>query len=107
MIVNTTRDLGAVAMTDGPEAFLADASLYLEMFGHVLVAWQWLIQAMVAVNKLQADKIKKSEQDFYEGKLQVCKYFYRYELPKATCLSGIITRSSATAMTTKTEHFTA
>ncbi len=56
---------------------LANASLYLEAFGHIVVAWIWLEQALLSV-----DKQNHHEANFYAGKLQACKYFYHWELPK-------------------------
>jgi acyl-CoA dehydrogenase len=55
---------------------LANASVYLEAFGHVVVAWIWLEQALLCVDKNGHDA------DFYRGKLQACRYFYLWELPK-------------------------
>ncbi|MYN18018.1 acyl-CoA dehydrogenase [Rugamonas sp. FT107W] len=55
---------------------LANASLYLEAVGHVVVAWIWLQQALLAAAALDEDA------DFYRGKLQACRYFFRWELPK-------------------------
>ncbi|HEV2612013.1 MAG TPA: acyl-CoA dehydrogenase [Noviherbaspirillum sp.] len=55
---------------------LANASVYLEAFGHAVVAWMWLQQAMLAVGKSGHDA------DFYQGKLQACAYFFKWELPK-------------------------
>jgi acyl-CoA dehydrogenase len=55
---------------------LANASIYLEAFGHAVVAWMWLQQALVAVGKSGHDA------DFYRGKLQACAYFFKWELPK-------------------------
>jgi hypothetical protein len=52
---------------------LANASAYLEAFGHAVVAWIWLEQAIVAQGK---------DGDFYRGKLQACRYFFQWELPK-------------------------
>jgi alkylation response protein AidB-like acyl-CoA dehydrogenase len=52
---------------------LANASLYLEAFGHIAIAWIWLEQAMVA-----ADQVG----DFYEGKRRTARYFFRWELPR-------------------------
>jgi alkylation response protein AidB-like acyl-CoA dehydrogenase len=54
---------------------LANASLYLEAVGHVVVAWMWLEQAIVAASA--------APDDFYRGKLQACRYFFQWELPKA------------------------
>ncbi|HYD95766.1 MAG TPA: acyl-CoA dehydrogenase [Noviherbaspirillum sp.] len=55
---------------------LANASVYLEAFGHAVVAWVWLEQALVATGKDGHDA------DFYRGKLQACAYFFNWELPK-------------------------
>jgi hypothetical protein len=57
---------------------LANASLYLEAVGHVVVAWIWLEQALVAARRLKA----ADDADFYRGKLQACRYFFQWELPK-------------------------
>jgi acyl-CoA dehydrogenase len=58
---------------------LANASVYLEAFGHAVVAWMWLQQAMVA--NAAAGK-SGHDADFYKGKLQACAYFFKWELPK-------------------------
>jgi len=56
-----------------PERILANASVYLEAFGHVVLAWTWLGQALAAHGKAG---------DFYDGKRQACRYFFRWELPR-------------------------
>lgn len=58
---------------------LANASLYLEAFGHMVVAWIWLEQALKALEKAGAGS---HDTDFYRGKLQACAYFFKWELPK-------------------------
>jgi len=55
---------------------LANATQYLEACGHVVVAWIWLEQALIAANG------KGYDTDFYQGKLQACRYFFLWELPK-------------------------
>ena len=50
------------------------------MAGHIVVAWIWLRQALVAVAKLPRRRV--ADRDFYQGKLQACAYFFRWELPK-------------------------
>jgi acyl-CoA dehydrogenase len=55
---------------------LANASLYLEAFGHMVVAWIWLQQALLSTGKSGHDI------DFYQGKLQACAFFFKWELPK-------------------------
>ncbi len=55
---------------------LANASAYLEAFGHTVLAWIWLEQALAASREALPDR------DFYRGKLQAAAYFFRWELPK-------------------------
>ena len=56
-----------------PEVTLANASLYLEAVGHVVVAWMWLEQRLVAAEQAG---------DFFDGKRQAARYFFAYELPR-------------------------
>jgi alkylation response protein AidB-like acyl-CoA dehydrogenase len=55
------------------EAAMANSVIYLEAFGHIVVAWMWLEQALAADGH---------SGDFYDGKRQAARYFFRYELPK-------------------------
>ncbi|SMH62795.1 acyl-CoA dehydrogenase [Azospirillum agricola] len=71
---------GAVA-THGPTRALANASVYLEVLGHVVVAWLWLRQGLLAEGGLAATA-DTDERAFYEGKRHACRYFLRWELPK-------------------------
>ena len=71
MVTQTLYGAGDINVT------LANASLYLEAFGHIVVAWIWLEQALLSV-----DKQEHHDAHFYAGKLQACKYFYHWELPK-------------------------
>ena len=54
-------------------AALANSAVYLEAFGHIVIAWIWLEQVLAAHRK---------DGDFYEGKRAAARYFYRYELPR-------------------------
>ncbi|MGC8659970.1 MAG: acyl-CoA dehydrogenase [Desulfomonilaceae bacterium] len=76
-----------IAMKGNIEAFLADATLYLEMFGLVTIAWQWLVQGIAAQKGLETN-CSPQDKDFYEGKLQTMKYFFHYELPKIQGLTS-------------------
>ena len=70
------------------ELFLADATLYLELFGIIAVAWQWLLQALAATRKLEGT-LTEEQAHFYEGKIFTFKYFFHYELPKT---EGLVQR---------------
>jgi butyryl-CoA dehydrogenase len=59
---------------------LANASLYLEAVGHTVIAWMWLDQALVSAKRLPGASLE--DRDFYLGKLQACRFFFHWELPK-------------------------
>jgi butyryl-CoA dehydrogenase len=62
---------------------LADATTYLDSFGHVIVAWMWFQQLAVIVER---------SGGFYDGKRAAARYFFAYELPMAlTALSTMAT----------------
>ncbi|MDQ2622368.1 MAG: acyl-CoA dehydrogenase [Actinomycetota bacterium] len=56
-----------------PESALANASVYLEAAGHIVIAWAWLEQLLA---------VEEKPGDFYDGKRQAARYFFRFELPK-------------------------
>ncbi|MEM5451592.1 acyl-CoA dehydrogenase [Paraburkholderia guartelaensis] len=76
-LTQVTRQLWAAG---DPAVTLANASVYLEAFGHVVLAWVWLEQALVARAALA--KTGGEEADFYRGKLAAAAYFFAWELPK-------------------------
>ncbi|MCW2841257.1 MAG: acyl CoA dehydrogenase, partial [Aeromicrobium sp.] len=52
---------------------LVNASVYLEAFGHVVVAWIWLEQELAALGRTG---------HFYDGKRAAAEYFFTWELPR-------------------------
>ena len=79
-----TKHLLGLATKD-LEIFLSDATLYLELFGIMTIAWQWLVQAIKAEEALQAGATG-DDFDFYQGKIFTLRYFYEYELVKIDAL---------------------
>ncbi len=63
---------GTLWATGEAEVALANASIYLEAIGHIVIAWIWLEQLLAATGP----------GDFYAGKHAAAQYFFRYELPK-------------------------
>ena len=80
-LTKVTLHLIGIAQSKGPDAFLADSTLYLELFGIISIAWQWLLQA-ITIQKALNNNPTGAEADFYRGKFYVFRYFFRYELPK-------------------------
>ena len=59
---------------------LANAALYLDAFGHLVVGWLWLSQGIVCARTLET--AAPAQADFYRGKLQALLFFTRFELPQ-------------------------
>ena len=76
----TTRILLSAAADGRVELALANATIYLEAMGQLVVAWRWLEQAICAIGAL--DAAGPDDRPFYRGKLAACRYFFRYELPR-------------------------
>jgi hypothetical protein len=75
---------------------LANATAYLEMLGHVVIAWIWLRQAVIAQRALA--RAQGADVDFYRGKLQACQYFFRHELPKTAAQHELLRSLDATCL---------
>lgn len=58
---------------------LANSALYLKVFGHAVIGWRWLEQALCAERGLAAGN--PADADFYLGKLQAARYFLTWEVP--------------------------
>jgi butyryl-CoA dehydrogenase len=69
------------------ERFLADATVFMEMSGYVIIAWQWLKMAIVARQQLSAGT---GVPEFYEGKIHTMQFFFRYELPHAEACARVL-----------------
>lgn len=92
-LVATTRALHSCG---NAERTLANASVYLEAFGHTVLAWIWLGQACAAHGRLG---------DFYDGKRQACRYFFRWELPRVTAQFDLLERLDETVLAMRDEWF--
>jgi butyryl-CoA dehydrogenase len=99
-----TGHLTTLATQQGPEAFLADATLYLELFGIVTIGWQWLLQG-IAVQKALNQGAGKKDLNFYEGKMFTLRYFFAYELPKTLGLAKRLMDADALTVEMQPAHF--
>ena len=76
-----------------PQRSLANATLYLEAFGHIVIAWIWLEQSLAA-SRAWSD----ADSDFLHGKWQACRYFYVFELPKVDAQLDLLASMDATTL---------
>jgi len=104
LLEKVTMHQFGVAAKEGPEMFLADATVYLEFFGIIAIAWQWLRQAAVA-KKALSHVPGEADTNFYQGKLAAFRYFFGYELPKIQGLSDRLLNSDGLTVKMKNEYF--
>jgi len=85
------------------EEALSNATPYLEAFGHVIVAWLWLRQALLVHAHL--DHANADERAFYLGKWQAAAYVFDFELPKVEGWLFPVARQSTTTLDMRSEWF--
>ncbi|MCF6214856.1 MAG: acyl-CoA dehydrogenase [Emcibacter sp.] len=81
------------AMSNGDlEKALCNSSLYLDSFGLVTVGWMWLKQAVT----LHEQKSAPYDEDFFNGKLHTCAYFFNYEMVRIPTQCEILSKMDHT-----------
>ena len=68
---------------------LANSVKYLDVFGNVVIAWMWLKQGVAASKGLECP-LSVADENFYRGKLQAMRYFFRYELPEINAWANLL-----------------
>jgi butyryl-CoA dehydrogenase len=76
--------------TGVPEEALANATPYLQAFGHVVLAWIWLDVAQATAQP---------------GRHAALRYFYAYELPKIDAWLGVVARREDVCRTMQQDWF--
>ncbi|WP_027874318.1 acyl-CoA dehydrogenase [Spongiibacter marinus] len=103
-LAKTTETLLAAMADTDIDKVLANSVIYLELFGHVVVAWLWLKQGLVASAAL-AESEHSDEQNFYRGKLQAMRYFFSVELPHTKRWSALLEQGEDSAFVMRDEWF--
>lgn len=67
-------------------------SRLLTMFGEVIVGWNLLEAACIAVQRLRTIAADDPDREFYNGKLKVARYFAHNVLPQVACSREVIAR---------------
>lgn len=95
-LLNTTEILHD---TNDLNVTLANASIYLEAFGHLVMSWIWLEQAITA------DKAQRDDHAFYAGKRQACDWFFRWELPRVDAQLDLLDSLDKTTLNMQDDWF--
>ncbi len=99
----TTERLLAMRAAGELRRYLANASLYLDAFGHIVIAWQWLRMATVAAAALRCSA--HPDDAFYRGKIQACRFFTRYELSRVPDRLNLLARGDETCLSMQDAWF--
>lgn len=75
------------------ERFLADATVFMEFFGNILVGWLWLQMGLQA-HKALSEGETSQEKGFYSAKIHAMRFYFTYELPKSEGLAKILLNTS-------------
>ena len=77
--------------TADPQEALANATPYLQAFGHAVLAWIWLDVALCA-----GAHGASAGAELRHGKRAACRYFFHYELPRIGAWLGPVRSLDAT-----------
>ncbi|GLR18754.1 acyl-CoA dehydrogenase [Portibacter lacus] len=97
-IVDIMEYLGQFSSKGKFNTYLADASLFMEYFSTVVVAWQWLKMGIKAT-EMKGSGVYSDE--FLESKIHTMKFFFHYEVKATAGLKDII--MDPAMLTLKTE----
>ncbi|MFV3073987.1 acyl-CoA dehydrogenase [Niveispirillum fermenti] len=99
-VASVTARLGQVRAAGDVALCLANATAYLEMFGHTVLAWIWLRQAMAAADRLATGQ---GDADYLNGKLAACRWFFAHELPKTITQAALLASLDRTVLDVRPE----
>ncbi len=95
--------------TGVPEEALANATPYLQAFGHVVLSWLWLDVALAVQAGDDAGAGKKGPAALpasqRAGKLAAMRYFFVYELPKIDAWLAVVRDREAVCRTLHDDSF--
>lgn len=85
---------------ENPRLYLANASVFCDLFGHLLIGWMWLRQSMTASAALRKGDVASDDIAFYRGKLAAARYFHGYELNRIDNWLAIFSRMESASLDT-------
>lgn len=84
------------AMKGNHERYLADATIFMDLFGTVVIGWQWMKIGIAALDQDEA---------FKRSKLHTLDYFYKYEMSRCKGLQKTICHDSEVTIQMGVEMF--
>ena len=88
-LLQTTEYLQHFAKENDYERYLADATIYMDLFGIIVVGWQWLKMALMAQNMIRQKSGNYSDA-FYQSKIHTMQFYFKYEIARTDSLINIL-----------------
>jgi butyryl-CoA dehydrogenase len=88
-----------------PEEALANATPYLQAFGHLVLAWMWLDVALALPVEQGGPELSDDQQAFAQGKRAAMRYFFAYELPRIDAWLKVVAEREAVCRTMHDDWF--
>lgn len=82
----------------------ANATVYLDVFGAVVMGWVWLKQALVAFERRRACE-DAALRDYYDGKVHAARYYFDWELPVVLSQLPLVNAPSPIPFEMRSEWF--
>ena len=82
-------------------AALANATPFMQAFGHTVVAWIWLEVALCVCEQLAL----AHDDPLLRGRLAACRYFFRHELPRIGAWLQVVAACDDTCLTMHEDGF--
>ena len=102
-LTSVTQALLGDLMAGKVNQALANSALYLKVFGHAVIGWRWLEQALRAERGLAEGN--PADADFYRGKLQAARLFLTWELPSCMHELALLERRDDTCLNMEGDWF--
>lgn len=85
------------AVKGNHERYLSDASIFMDLFGTMIIGWQWL--------KIGLSAVAHDDASFKESKLNTLDYFYKYEMTRCKGLQKTICHESEVTINMRADLF--
>ena len=104
MILDNTTQALQKQMAADIDRGLANATVYLDMFGRIVGAWIWLKQGLIAAKALTST-LHENDEHFYQGKLQATNYYIDWELPAIEQYAALLSAGNSVPFEMRDEWF--
>jgi len=98
------RAVAVLLAESDDERALAHGTAFLSGFGHLVVGWLWLDQAIFA-GQLRDKSSLEFSAAFLDGRITACRYFAETELPQVSVWLRPVETRSTLVLSTPLEHF--